>query len=52
MTEANITQIGAVAPTLTIDDIRAAAGRIAGHVVRTDMDHSRTLSKICGCKSG
>jgi len=50
MTEANITQIGATAPLLTIDDIRAAAGRIAGHVVRTDMDHSRTLSKICGCE--
>lgn len=50
MTEANITQIGAAAPLLTIDDIRAAAVRIAGHVVRTDMDHSRTLSKICGCE--
>lgn len=50
MTEANTTQIGATAPLLTIEDIRAAAGRIAGHVVRTDMDHSRTLSKICGCE--
>lgn len=34
---------------LTIDDIRAAQMRISGHVVRTDMDHSRTLSEICGC---
>jgi threonine dehydratase len=34
---------------LTIEDIRAAARRISGHVVRTDMDHSRTLSEICGC---
>ena len=50
MTQANPTQIDAVASLLTIDDIRAAAGRIAGHVVRTDMDHSRTLSKICGCE--
>jgi threonine dehydratase len=29
--------------------VRAAAARIAGQVVRTDIDHSRTLSKICGC---
>jgi threonine dehydratase len=35
--------------TLTIDDIRAAAARIAGHVVRTDIEYSRTLSNICGC---
>ncbi|WP_068090645.1 threonine ammonia-lyase [Novosphingobium rosa] len=34
---------------LTIEDIRAAQMRISGHVVRTDMDHSRTLSEICGC---
>jgi threonine dehydratase len=36
-------------PTLGIEDIRAAAMRIKGHVSRTDMDHSRTLSEICGC---
>lgn len=35
--------------SLTIEDVRAAAARISGHVVRTDMDHSRTLSDICGC---
>ncbi|NBC36818.1 threonine ammonia-lyase [Novosphingobium sp. FSY-8] len=35
---------------LTIDDVRAAAGRIAGKVVRTTTEHSRTLSKICGCE--
>ena len=34
---------------LTIDDIRAAAGRIKGAVVRTDMDYSQTLSQIAGC---
>ena len=34
---------------LTIDDIRAAAGRIQGAVVRTDMDYSQTLSQIAGC---
>ncbi|WP_310533911.1 threonine ammonia-lyase [Novosphingobium sp.] len=34
---------------LTIDDIRAAAGRIKGAVVRTDMDYSQTLSHIAGC---
>ncbi|MDE1916095.1 MAG: threonine ammonia-lyase [Sphingomonadales bacterium] len=36
-------------PALRIEDIRAAAMRIKGHVSRTDMDHSRTLSEICGC---
>lgn len=50
MTQAHPTQIAETALPLTIEDIRAAAGRIAGHVVRTDMDHSRTLSKICGCE--
>lgn len=38
-----------IAPAgITIDDVRAAAGRIAGSVVRTDCDHSRTLSEITG----
>lgn len=35
---------------LTIDDVRAAAQRIAGAVVRTPMMHSITLSKICGAE--
>ncbi len=34
---------------LTIADIRAAAERIKGAVVRTDMDYSQTLSQIAGC---
>jgi threonine dehydratase len=34
--------------TLTIEDIRAAAGRLAGHVERTPLRHSRTLSEITG----
>ncbi|HXH52370.1 MAG TPA: threonine ammonia-lyase [Sphingomicrobium sp.] len=34
----------------TIDDIRAAAGRIAGSVVRTPMLMSRTLSEIIGAE--
>lgn len=34
---------------LTIADVRAAAGRIAGAVVRTSTDYSRTLSAIAGC---
>ncbi|WP_226017157.1 threonine ammonia-lyase [Novosphingobium sp. FKTRR1] len=47
----------AIAPTsasadararLSIDDVRAAAERIAGHVVRTTTDHSRTLSAMAG----
>jgi threonine dehydratase len=33
---------------LTIDDVRAAATRIEGAVVRTAMDYSRTLSEITG----
>ena len=33
---------------LTIDDVRAAAGRIAGAVVRTPTMHSQTLSNIVG----
>lgn len=47
--EASLVPAPVVSPVLTIEDIRAAAMRIKGHVVRTDMDHSRTLSEICGC---
>ena len=36
------------ASLLTLDDIRAAAVRIEGQVVRTAMDYSRTLSQITG----
>ncbi|MFM5948400.1 MAG: threonine ammonia-lyase, partial [Novosphingobium sp.] len=35
---------------LTIEDIRAAAARIEGAVVRTDCDYSRTLSEITGAE--
>ena len=35
---------------LTIADVRAAAGRIAGAVVRTPTLHSRTLSEIAGAE--
>jgi threonine dehydratase len=35
---------------LTIDDVRAAAGRIASQVVRTPMMHSKTLSEITGAE--
>ncbi len=34
--------------TVTIDDVRGAADRIDGHVVRTPMAHSSTLSEITG----
>jgi threonine dehydratase len=37
------------APLLTAADVRAAAVRIAGAVVRTPTLHSRTLSEIAGC---
>ena len=36
--------------SVTIDDIRAAAGRIDGQVVKTPMNHSRTLSEIIGAE--
>lgn len=39
-----------VAEQLTVDDIRAAAARIEGAVVRTDCDYSRTLSEITGAE--
>ena len=39
-----------VATLLTIDDVRAAAARIEGAVIRTAMDHSRTLSAITGAE--
>ncbi len=36
--------------TLTLEDIKAAAGRIAGHVERTPCRYSRTLSEITGAQ--
>jgi threonine dehydratase len=36
--------------TLSLDDIQAAAGRIAGHVERTPCRFSRTLSQITGAE--
>ncbi len=38
------------AVTVDIDDVRAAAARIAGQVVQTPCLHSRTLSQLCGCE--
>ncbi|WP_421839279.1 threonine ammonia-lyase [Novosphingobium sp.] len=38
------------APLLTLDDVRAAAARIAGQVVRTPTLHSKTLSEITGAE--
>ena len=35
---------------VTPDDVRAAAAAIAGSVIVTECDQSRTLSEICGCK--
>lgn len=40
----------AAASLLTIDDVRAAAGRISGAVVRTPTLYSRTLSQITGAE--
>jgi threonine dehydratase len=37
-------------PAVTLDDIRAAAGRLAGHVEDTPCLHSRTLSQITGAE--
>ncbi|MES2032807.1 MAG: threonine ammonia-lyase [Pseudomonadota bacterium] len=36
--------------TLTLDDIKAAAGRLAGHIERTPCRYSRTLSEITGAQ--
>ena len=41
---------GGEAPLLTADDVRAAAGRISGNVVRTPTLHSTTLSAITGAE--
>ncbi|MCB2064283.1 MAG: threonine ammonia-lyase [Novosphingobium sp.] len=46
MTEAVALQ----APPFTADDVRAAAARIAGAVVRTPTLHSQTLSQITGAE--
>ena len=35
---------------LQIDDIRAAAARLNGHVLRTPCVESRTLSQLTGCQ--
>jgi len=37
-------------PAVTLDDIRAAASRIAGNIVRTPTLHSKTLSKMTGAE--
>ena len=37
-------------PHLTLADVRAAAARIAGKVVRTPTLLSKTLSQIAGCE--
>ena len=44
----NAPALTSTAPGLTLDDVRAAAARIAGHVVRTPTLHSKTLSAITG----
>ncbi|KUR70204.1 threonine dehydratase [Novosphingobium fuchskuhlense] len=44
------TSTTAPAALLTLDDVRAAAGRIAGQVVRTPTLHSKTLSEITGAE--
>ncbi len=55
MTEASASLAGSDAPSratdlLTLDDVRSAAARIAGAVVRTPMMHSITLSAIAGAE--
>src|SRR3546814_16432073 len=37
-------------PAITLDDVRAAAGRINGSVVRTPTLHSQTLSEMVGAE--
>jgi threonine dehydratase len=50
MTSAALQPAPGEAPLLTAADVRAAAERIAGAVVRTPTLHSRTLSEIAGCE--
>lgn len=38
------------AAPLTLAEVRAAAARLEGQVVRTPCLHSRTLSQLCGCE--
>jgi threonine dehydratase len=45
-----MTGTGLLEATLTLDDVRAAAGRIAGAVVRTPTLYSQTLSQITGAE--
>lgn len=42
--------LSAAKPGLAPEDVRAAAARIAGHVVRTPTLHSKTLSAITGAQ--
>ena len=44
------TPAASATPTLTLADVRAAAERIAGQVVRTPTLYSRTLSQITGAE--
>ena len=41
---------GQIAPSFNADDVRAAAARIEGAIVRTPTMHSKTLSEICGAE--
>ena len=45
-----MTGTGTLEANLSVDDVRAAAGRIAGAVVRTPTLHSITLSQITGAQ--
>ncbi len=47
---ANATRAASADERLTIADVRAAAARIEGAVVRTPMLHSKTLSEIAGAQ--
>ena len=47
---ANQTAPSTASSLLTISDVRAAAEKIAGHVLRTTTDYSRTLSALTGAE--
>jgi threonine dehydratase len=50
MTEQLTLTSAADLPAITLDDVRAAAGRINGAVVRTPTLHSQTLSELVGAE--
>ncbi len=50
MSRRKTSEVDKTALPVTLADVEAAAGVLAGHVLNTDFDPSRTLSEIFGCQ--